>query len=535
MDLVFYNAHIVNADGSFSSADAVSVKNGSIAAVGTSAELLPGENSDIPTVNLEGAFLYPGFTDCHMHLLYTEYLKARLDVGECRTREEVLGRLRAEALRIQSSGENKWIVAAHFNEQHWQDCPVVPTRLELDAVTGDIPCYMLRCCEHSAVYNTAALQLLGLMEERPGSSRDMSFLENGTPSGQLYENDACLGEEMLPAPTESEISDFIRSGTRCCAALGLTAVHSDDLLTLDDDPEAAMKAYRKAAERGDLAIRVYQQCRLESPKAITDFCTKYPLGTRYGRFKTVSVKELLDGSLGAHSAFLLEGYRNDPEAPNIAMFTDDEVLSMVQAAHRCGYPMIVHCIGDGAVEQYLKALETAAEPGKHFRDGVNHCQIMRLTQLERMARLGVMAYVQPVFVGTDAPVVEACVGRELAKQSYNWRKMRDFGIPIAAGTDCPVESDDPIANFYYAVTRDGGNGSPWLPENALTRQEALEALTLGGAYAAGEETHNGSITPGKLADFTVLDRNLLTCDARDIRSTRVLMTVVGGEISYRAE
>lgn len=534
MDSIFYNCSIINPDSSFSGADAVAVEHGVIAAAGNFTELQLRADSRTRLIDLKGAYLYPGFADCHMHLLYTEYMKRRIDLSSCTSLSEVLALLQKEAERIRGSGSSDWIVAAHFNEQHWSDCPAAPDRCRLDTVTGDIPCYLLRCCEHMSCCNTAALECLGLMREQPAAERSMEFFPDGTPTGRLYENDAMLAEAQLPKPGPEEIRELIRKGTLDCAALGLTAIHSDDLMLVGDGPEEIMAAFRSAAEEDELAIRIYEQCRLETPEAITEFCTKYPFGTGFRHFKTVSVKELLDGSLGAHSAFMLEGYRNDPDAPNISMFTDEAVLDLVKAAHGCGYPLIVHCIGDGAVEQYLNALDAADRPGDTFRDGLNHCQIMRFSQLERMAKRGMTAHVQPVFVGTDAPVVEDCVGPELARQSYNWRKMRDLGIPVAAGTDCPVESDDPIANFYFAVTRDGGTGTPWLPENALTRREALEALTLTNAYAAGEEDRNGSIAPGKLADFTILDTDLLTCAPEHIRSAKVLMTVVDGEPVFTA-
>lgn len=540
MDLILYNGVITTLENDQPKAQAAGIKSGRFEIIGSDEEVLKTKDENTKMIDLKGAYVYPGFIDSHMHLADTAYLKTKLDLSGCRSFAEVKEALHKEALRIKSLGTDEWINGVNFNQNQWKDTNDLPTRLELDDVCEGIPCYILRCCGHVAVHSTKAMEVMGLMEEREGTLLKMSFLEDGTPSGQMFESDADPAEEYTDKPSLEDYKRWIKEETAHYASLGLVAIHSDDLNLVDPgkDAEMVMQAYREAAENGDMSIRVYEQCRIEEKELVEAFARKYPKGTAYGKngmFKTVSFKEMMDGSLGAHSAYLRDGYKNDPSAANIAMHSDEEIYGLVKAANEGGYPVVAHCIGDAAVDQLLNAFETVKKEGGNdgsIRNGVVHCQIMGFDQLERMGKENILAYVQPVFVGTDAPIVEGCVGKEITMQSYNWRKMLDLGIHVSSGTDCPVESNDPINNFYYAVTRDGGDGTPWYEENAMTREEALKSLTIEGAYAAGEEEQRGTIRVGKFADLTILDQDLIEGEADQIRSTKVLMTIVDGEIRY---
>ena len=304
------------------------------------------------------------------------------------------------------------------------------------------------------------------------------------------------------------------------------------------DVENLMAAFRYAGENGLMSCKVYEQCRIEEAEALKAFIEKYPKGTAYGtRFVTSCIKQMGDGSLGAHSAVLRGSYANDPEAKGVRIHTDEEMNELIRIAHDGGYPAAVHCIGDGAVEQVLNAMELAQyeNPKPDIRHGIVHCQIMGTDQVKRMQRNNVMAYVQPVFCRADAGIVDDCVGPELAKQSYDWRLMVDLGIHASGGSDCPVEPCDPIPNIYYAVTRDDGKGGSWYPENAVTMEEAIRMFTIEGAYAGYAEATRGSITVGKYADFVVLSQDLTKIDPRDILDTKVLMTVLEGETVSQAQ
>ena len=543
MDIILCHANIKTMDPACPSAQALAIRDHKIAALGSDDEVLALKTDRTRVIDLGGAFLLPGFIDSHMHMMDTAFLRTKLDLGACKSFAEVKALVCREADRIRAlnarePGKVRWINGVNFNQNNWQDTHAIPTRLDLDEITGEIPCYLLRVCGHIACHNTAGMAAMGLMSERPGTLRKMTFFEDGTPTGQLFESDADPAEQFTDKPQLEDYKRWIREETARYACLGLVAIHSDDLNIVDPGHDAllVMQAFKECAEAGDMTIRVYEQCRIEDSKQIRTFAAAWPWGTVFGsdaKFKTVSFKQMMDGSLGAHSANMRHGYLNDPQAKGIAVHTDDEIRALVRAASECGYPVVAHSIGDAAVDQLLNAFDDAeAVTGKRLRNGVVHCQIMGFDQLERMAHKDILAYVQPVFIGTDAAIVEDCVGPEIAAQSYNWRRMADLGIHISGGSDCPVESNDPINNIYYAVTRDGGHGQAWYPQGGLTIEEALRAFTIEGAYAAGEEDRRGSLTVGKYADIVVLDRDLTAIDPRTIRETKVLMTMVDGEIVY---
>ena len=541
MDRIFYNGVIKTVDDAQPMVSAVCVQKGIIMRTGSDEEMLKYRTENTELIDLKGRFMMPGFIDSHMHMILTHFTNMQLDLGPCRTKKEVLEKLAAEADRIRREGkEGDWVYAVNFNQDYWTDDKNIPTRLELDAACGDIPCYMQRCCGHTASHSTKALEIMGLMGEREETTTyNMKFLKDGTPQGQLFEGDAELVLEFAQVPSVEEFVQWIKEETANCAKLGLVGIHSDDLnmVAPGRDVENVMAAFKVAAETGQMSCKVYEQCRIEEADLLREFVKKYPKGTTYGtRFVTNAIKEMGDGSLGAHSAVLRGAYANDPEAKGIQVHPDEEMFELFRIAHDAGYPVAVHCIGDGAVEQVLNGIEYAqnCNPMPDIRDGIVHCQIMGTDQLYRMQRHNVLAYVQPVFCRADAAIVDDCVGPELAKQSYNWRLFEDLGIHQSGGSDCPVEPCDPIPNLYYAVTRDDGKGGSWYPENAVTMEEAIRMFTIEGAYAGYAEATRGSITPGKYADFVVLSQDLTKIDPKDILNTKILMTVLEGETVYEA-
>ena len=268
---------------------------------------------------------------------------------------------------------------------------------------------------------------------------------------------------------------------------------------------------------------------------IEKFCSEYKVRTKWGKNFTIGdIKIMGDGSLGAHTAVLRGEYKNAPEDHGIPLHDDEELYAMFRVAHNAGYPIVVHVIGDGAMDHVVNGYEIVMNenPKANMRHGIIHCQIMDEAQQDRFVKLNLLAYAQPVFVRYDSQIVDDCVGSELAKTSYNWRRYIDLGVHMSGGSDCPVEDCDPLANIYYAVTRMGMDGKPWYPENAVTMEEALKMFTIEGAYSAFEEAERGTITIGKYADFTVLDKNILENDPAELLNTKVLMTVVNGKTVY---
>ena len=538
MDRIFYNGQIVTVDPQYPEVSAVAVKNGIVMAVGSDEEVKAMAGPATEMIDLKGAFMCPGLIDSHMHLLLLSNKLRRTDIGKAKTFAECMD-IMAKAAE-EKKGTNGWAMGIGFNQDDWSDCNEVPTRLDLDKACGDVPAYIERACGHIATLNTKAMELMGMMGEREGTSQHkLRYFEDGTPNGVLCEDTVRLVEEYFPIPTVPEMKELILTGARYIAAKGLVGVHSDDLnlvVPVKDMP-VILQAYKELSEADELPIRVHQQCRMLNLPMIEKFCSEYKVRTKWGKNFTIGdIKIMGDGSLGAHTAVLRGEYKNAPEDHGIPLHDDEELYAMFRVAHEAGYPIVVHVIGDGAMDQVVNGYELVMNenPKPNMRHGIIHCQIMDEAQQDRFVKLNLLAYAQPVFVRYDSQIVDDCVGSELAKTSYNWRRFIDMGVHMSGGSDCPVEDCDVLANLYYAVTRMGMDGKPWYPENGVTMEEALKMFTIEGAYSAFEEAERGSITIGKYADFTVLDKNIMKNPPEELLNTKVLMTVVNGKTVFEA-
>lgn len=539
MDRIFYNGQIKTEEPSYPMVSAVAVKNGVIMACGSDEEVkaLATENTEM--VDLKGAFMCPGLVDSHMHLLLLSNKIRRTDISKAKTFEECMAIMKQAA--EEKKGTDKWAMGIGFNQDDWTDTNQVPTRKDLDEACGDVPAYIERCCGHIATCNTKAMELLGMLDAKEGETDlKLRYFEDGTPNGVLCEDTVRLVEQYFPVPTVEEMKEMILTGAKYIASKGLTGVHSDDLnlvIPVQDIP-VIMQAYKELSEADELPIKVWQQCRMLDLPMIEKFVKDYPFGTKYGKKFVVSdIKIMGDGSLGAHTAVLRGKYANAPEDVGIPLHNDEELYDMFRVAHNAGYPIVVHCIGDGALDQVLNGYQLVQEenPRVNMHHGIIHCQIMDEEQQDRFVKQNILAYAQPVFVRYDSQIVDDCVGSQLAKTSYNWRRYIDMGVHMMGGSDCPVEDCDPLANMYYAVTRMGANGKPWYPENAITMEEALNMFTYECAYASFCEGETGTITIGKYADFTVLDKNIMDNPPEELLNTKVLMTIVNGKTVYQAE
>ena len=536
MDRIFYNGQIKTMDDQYPMVSAVAVKNGIVMAVGSDEEMKALAGPATEMVDLKGAFMCPGLIDSHMHLLLLSNKLRRTDIGGAKTFKECMD-IMAKAAEAKK-GTNGWAMGIGFNQDDWTDCNEVPTRLDLDKACGDVPAYIERACGHIATLNTKAMELMGMMNEKEGESQyKLRYFEDGTPNGVLCEDTVRLVEEYFPVPTVPEMKQLILMGANYIASKGLAGVHSDDLnlvVPVKDMP-VILQAYKELSEADELPIRVHQQCRMLNLPMIEKFCSEYKVRTKWGKNFTIGdIKIMGDGSLGAHTAVLRGEYKNAPEDHGIPLHDDEELYAMFRVAHNAGYPIVVHVIGDGAMDQVVNGYELVMNenPKANMRHGIIHCQIMDEAQQDRFVKLNLLAYAQPVLVRYDSQIVDDCVGSELAKTSYNWRRYIDLGVHMSGGSDCPVEDCDPLANMYYAVTRMGMDGKPWYPENAVTMEEALRMFTIEGAYSAFEEAERGSITIGKYADFTVLDKNIMENPPEELLNTKVLMTVVNGKTVY---
>ena len=516
---IYYNGKIYINDGSPIKDTALVIDHGVI--IETGSDELIKKHPEAKLTDLKGALVMPGFIDSHLHFLEYAFEKSFVDLTDTTSLEDLLNKL-TNALPTCSRSDH-FLRGSGFNHNYWDE-PVLPTRSDLDKVSCDIPVIIRRTCHHITVANTAALKLAGML----GSN----------PDGILREDEQNTLEEALPPLTLEQVKEMIEDAAKDVIACGITEIQTDDLPLMYKElyGRTIIDAFMELDEAGRLPMRVYEQCNMPSMERLSAFLNDgFMTGMSSGNFTIGPLKLLGDGALGARTAALKDAYLDDPNNHGILNFRDDEIKELVVAAHKAGMQVAIHGIGDRCIEQILDAFEAALkeDPRSDHRHGIVHCQITHAEDIKRMAELGIMAYIQPVFLKADQHIVEDRVGHDLTLTSYDWRTMEDLGIHLAGGSDCPVEPFDILPNMYYALTcREPGAEHAWHPEKSLTLEETINAFTSEGAYASFSEGHRGKLLPGYDADLTVLDRDITSLPAESLLEAKVLMTIVGGKIVY---
>lgn len=542
--LLIKNGVLATMDPARPAASAAVVEDGRFTFVGEGAEaedyVRRSGRGPAETLDLEGAFLMPGFNDSHMHFIHYVRTKLTVDLFGADSLAEVGRRLR-RGLDLPGGGAERWLVGEGWNQELFTDEKRFPTRRDLDRMCPERPVLILRSCFHIGVLNTRGLELLGLNRET--AEQHGSFVEreeDGAPNGIIKENLLDDIKAGLPAPDLPEMLELTVRAQEDLFSQGLTSVQSDDFKYAPPEcgPYALMAGLRELADAGRLKLRIAEQALLTEPETMEEFFIRE--GEWSGgdeRFRVSTVKILADGSLGGRTAYLRAPYADAPEERGLPIYRDQAELDrLVLAAHRRNMPAAIHAIGDGAAEMALRAIANArqAEPRFKPRHGLVHCQVMGEEQLRQMKELDVTAYVQPVFLSSDMHIAPQRLGAERLAGAYAWRSMIEAGIRTSFGTDCPVEHFRPLDGVYCAVTRRDLSGrGPFLPEQAIPVEQALAAYTVGSAAASGEETYKGQIRPGMLADFIVADRNLLTCPPEELLTARILRTYVGGHCVFQ--
>lgn len=539
MDLILYNARLRSQDG-LRNETALAICGGKIAAMGSDGEMLALAGTQTRKVDLGGRTVYPGFGDSHMHLLHFGVTLTEVELKDANSIEEVQALCRDFIARNRIP-EGQVVYAHGWNQDRFPDRRL-PTRQDLDAISTRHPIVAPRICGHLATGNTLALQRFGITActRVPGGQIDLD--EKGQPTGVVRENAVSLLYQTQSEVDVDTCKAILRASADYAASRGITCVHSDDLTSMAGcSPDTVIAAYRALTAEDALSVRVYQQCLLPSAQAVEDFYARgYAAGQRTGAFTLFSMKIISDGSLGGRTAYLRAPYSDAPETRGMLCYTPEKIEEMVLAAHRRGMPVAIHAIGDAAMDVCLDAIEKAqaACPEQHPAHGIVHCQITDEALLDRFARLGVQAYIQPVFLEYDAHIVQDRVGAQRAAHSYAWKGLLERGVNASGGSDCPVERMDSLPNLYCAMTRADFEGWPnggWHPEQNLSAQQALRLFTHNVAAASGEQDHRGDLAVGYDADLTVLDEDFFEVQPAHVKDIAVHMTVMNGKIRFEAE
>ena len=518
---IYYNGTIYLNDEGTSRVSAMAVERGLIKAVGSDEEILAAASPEDKLTDLESRLVLPGFTDSHLHFVEYAVEKSFVDLSSAGSLEELIGMMKdrlPEAL-----AKNKPLRGFSFDNNYWED-PTLPTKDDLDGISAEIPVTVRRTCHHVTVCNTPALMLCGMLESNP--------------DGILNEEEQNAVIEKLLTFTKEDFKDMILDACRDAVQTGITEVQTDDLEYIRKElyGKTILDAYMELDKEGKLPIRVYEQCNLPETERLKAFLDAgFRTGYSTGHFTIGPLKLVADGALGSRTAALRKPYPDDPSNYGILNFTDQEMEELVDMAHSEGLQIAIHGIGDRTIDQILNSFEKTlrAHPRADHRHGIVHCQITHTEQLEKMRELGLMAYIQPVFIRSDQLIAEDRVGEDLAATSYDWRTMTDMGIHLGFGSDCPVEPFDILPNMYYAVAmKDPDKDKPWHPEHAVTVEEAIRAFTCEGAYASFAEDRRGRLLPGFTADFCVIDRDITSLPPEALNEAKVMMTFVDGKRVY---
>lgn len=541
---LYLNTNAYTVDAGRPRAEAFAVRDGSFVAVGSEAEVrarlaeLGGGTFD--TVDLEGKTVLPGLIDAHGHLASLGALQVGvLDLAGTTSYEQVI---EIVSRRAGETPEGDWIIGRGWDNESWTD-KSLPTHDALSEAVPDHPVWIGRVDGHAALANRAAMDTADISPETTGpDGGELLRNPDGSLTGVFIDNAESLVEKAIPAGARGDPESKIRAAQDACLAAGLTSVHD-----MGVHPRTA-EMYRTLAERGELKLRVHAAS--PSAFAVRHFEEHEPY--RSDRFSFAATKVYIDGAMGSRGAWLLEPYSDRPVyetgehagEPYTGLAVQDPGFIEMVARHALehGYQVFCHAIGDRANRETLDAYErAAASTGKPLADArfrIEHAQLLAPADIPRFAALGVIASMQPTHCTSDMRWVEQRVGMGRASGAYAWASLLRTGAVIAGGSDFPVESHNPFLGFHAAVTRQNADAKPaggWRPEERMTRAETLRSMTLDAAYSVFMEDRVGSIEPGKLADFIVIDRDVMTCEPADILGTRVLRTVVGGETVYESE
>ncbi len=537
-DMAYVNGNIYTVDEGFSKASVLAVKDGKFVYVGNAegAKAFIGPLTQV--LDLKGKTVLPGLHDSHVHIrygereLYPRVPDIRASIGEWASVERmqsVIKRCLATGEGMRPGPEPRWLVLSGWMSDVW-DPPAFRKEL-IDAVAPDNPVFISRYT-HGSGANSKALELAGIDRRTPDPpGGHIKKDENGEPTGEFVEQAPPQLTRLippLPPMTDYEISRNLVEGTELALASGLTTIHGASV-TGYNEVQRRLKLY----EVGLLRIRINEMVSEDAAKKLGR-----PLNYE-NKFFVRSVKTLLDGALGSRGAHFLEAYSDYPGYHGEPRRSEDDIARSATGLLKIGFNMRIHCIGDAAnrtaINAYERALKATGIQGTAARFALEHCQVLTPEDIPRLAGLGIVASMQPLHATEDMNFAEARMGPERVKRAYLWRTLLDLGVVIATGTDYSVSPYNPFYTLHAAVTRQDRRNEPpggWFPEQAMTREEALRAATMGGAYVMFAEDILGSIEVGKLADFVVIPVDYMTVPAEDIWKIEPDMTIIGGEVVY---
>jgi predicted amidohydrolase YtcJ len=527
-DLIVTAERIYTVDDSRPVVQALAIRDGRIVFAGPErgARALAGNGTRV--LEFPGRTVLPGLVDAHGHLLGLGQALSQVDLVGARSYDEVVRRVVA---RAKTAAPGEWILGQGWDQNDWGDTRF-PTHEALSRAVPDHPVVLTRVDGHALLANAKAMAAAGVTPAtRDPEGGRILRLKGGAPSGVFVDNAQTLMYRAMPPMTRDQEKQALIAAVAEANRWGLVAVHDAG------EPESTISVLEELAKDGALNLRAYVMIGDDSA-AIAHFFERGPQSALYdGHLWIRSIKLYADGALGSRGAALLEPYSDDPGNNGLLVSSPEHIRNVAIEALKRGFQVCTHAIGDRANRSTLDAYQAALDqvPTADHRFRIEHAQIIQHDDIPRFARLGVIPSMQAVHQTSDMYWAEQRLGGGRLYGAYAWRALLNTGVVIPDGSDFPVEGVNPLRSFHSAISRQDENNWPpdgWHPEEKMTRQEALRAMTIWPAYAAFQESEMGSLTPGKYADFVVLDRDIMRIPEGDILGTQVMATYIAGKAVY---
>lgn len=541
-DLVITGGTIYTLDDAQPIVEAVVVNADTIAFAGTAkaAEEWIGDNTNV--IDLAGRTMIPGFIEGHGHFMGVGFNELDLDLSGVKSFDEIVERVRIAASKAKPG---EWILGRGWHQDKWDSKPAdmvkgYPSHAQLSAVSPDNPVFLSHASGHMSLANAKAMEIAGVnqlskenLNKFGGEGGEIIRDANGNPTGLFNENAEDVIARFIPANDAERMGKAFDLATQTCLKNGITGFHDAGV------GREVIDFYRIQYALGKLGVRMYVMVTGWDRDLVHEWMRKGPEIDPKSWLTIRSIKLNCDGALGSRGAWLLEPYTDRPDFNGMATLSMDTVLATSRKGLKAGFQVCSHAIGDRANREILDRYEMAMNENPDVKDArfrIEHAQHLNPTDIPRFAKLGVIPAMQAIHMSSDRPWAIDRLGEKRIKEgAYMWQSLLKSGAKIVNGTDAPVEPVNPIPSFYASVSRMTLKGEPeggYEPEEKMTREQALRSYTLDAAYGAFEEKIKGSIEKGKLADFAILSKNIMTVPEKEILNTEVVTTIVGGKVVY---
>ncbi len=522
-DMIIHNAKIFASRSENNFVSSLVIKNGEIIAVGNDSAIMNNYVADSEQIDLHGKLVLPGFHDAHLHFWNGTKLKQQLDLRNTPSLKKTLKKIQTKVNQVEPGN---WIIGRGWDHELWSPKDL-PNKELLDQISTNHYIYLKRVDGHAAWVNSPVLTILGYSNSTadPLGGRIMRYTNSNEPNGILFDAAYERLDKIIPNPTPQQQYEWLKSSIHFANQLGITSI-------TDNTDAYIYEIYAQLYQNDELNLRVsFWSDYTENLDSLKEYISTHGNASRYLNARLI--KLYADGSLGSRTAYLQRPYDDDPGNRGLPQHPFDQLLAMARHVEEKNLYLGIHAIGDAGVKQVLDIYEILAEenPDRDHRFRIEHVQMVAPEDFPRFERLNVIASMQPSHCITDLHWAEKRIGNR-ARYAYTWKTFLDNKVILAFGTDWPVEPLNPMVGLYAAVTRQDTMGNPqggWYPQERITLAQAIIAYTYGSAYAAGNEKWCGTLEPGKVADFVILDRDIFSIPPAELLKAKVLETYLGGK------